>query len=57
MEKEKLLTKMTDAGLVAVVRANSADDAIRIADATKRFLFWFKSTACTILRPLTAINP
>ena len=33
MEKEKLLTKMTDAGLVAVVRANSADDAIRIADA------------------------
>ena len=33
MEKEKLLTKMTDAGLVAVVRANTADEAIRIADA------------------------
>lgn len=33
MEKEKLLTKMTDAGLVAVVRANSGEEAIRIADA------------------------
>ena len=33
MEKEKVLTKMTDAGLVAVVRANTADEAIRIADA------------------------
>ncbi|MEG1441903.1 MAG: bifunctional 2-keto-4-hydroxyglutarate aldolase/2-keto-3-deoxy-6-phosphogluconate aldolase, partial [Oscillospiraceae bacterium] len=33
MEKEKVLTKMTDAGLVAVVRANTADDAFRITDA------------------------
>lgn len=33
MEKEKLLTKMTDAGLVAVVRAETEDKAIRIADA------------------------
>ena len=33
MEKEKLLTKMTDAGLVAVVRANTGDEAIKIADA------------------------
>ena len=33
MEKEKVLQKMTDAGLVAVVRANTADEAIRIADA------------------------
>lgn len=33
MEKEKVLTKMTDAGLVAVVRANTADEAIRICDA------------------------
>lgn len=33
MEKEKILTKLTDAGLVAVVRANTADEAIRISDA------------------------
>ena len=33
MDKEKILTKLTDAGLVAVVRANSADEAIRISDA------------------------
>lgn len=33
MEKQQVLTKMTDAGLVAVVRANTADEAIRIADA------------------------
>ncbi len=33
MEKEQLLTKMADAGLVAVVRANSSDEAIRISDA------------------------
>ena len=33
MVKEQVLTKMTDAGLVAVVRANSADEAIRICDA------------------------
>ena len=33
MLKEQVLTKMTDAGLVAVVRANSADDAMRICDA------------------------
>ncbi len=33
MDKEKVLTKLTDAGLVAVVRANSADEAIRISDA------------------------
>lgn len=29
-EKEKVLQKMTDAGLVAVVRANTADEAIRL---------------------------
>ena len=33
MDKEQVLTKMTDAGLVAVVRANSADDAMCICDA------------------------
>ncbi len=33
MDKERVLTKLTDAGLVAVVRANSADEAIRISDA------------------------
>lgn len=33
MEKEQILTKLTDAGLVAVVRANSAEEAIRISDA------------------------
>ncbi len=33
MKKEQVLTKMTEAGLVAVVRANSADDAMRICDA------------------------
>lgn len=33
MDKEKVLTKMTDAGLVAVVRASSAEEAIRISDA------------------------
>ena len=33
MDKEKVLTKLTDAGLVAVVRANNAEEAIRISDA------------------------
>lgn len=33
MDKEKVITKLTDAGLVAVVRASSADEAIRISDA------------------------
>ncbi len=33
MEKEKILQKITDTGLVAVVRANTADEAIRISDA------------------------
>ena len=33
MDKQQVLTKMTDAGLVAVVRASSAEDAIRISDA------------------------
>ena len=33
MEKKKVITKMTDAGLVAVVRASSAEEAIRISDA------------------------
>ena len=33
MEKEQVLTKMTDSGLVAVVRAKDAEEAIRISDA------------------------
>jgi len=33
MDKEKVITKLTDAGLVAVVRASSAEEAIRISDA------------------------
>lgn len=33
MDKETVLSKLTDAGLVAVVRANTADEAIKIADA------------------------
>ena len=33
MDKQQVLTKMTDAGLVAVVRASSAEEAIRISDA------------------------
>lgn len=33
MEKQQVLTKMTESGLVAVVRANNADEAIRISDA------------------------
>lgn len=33
MEKEKVLSKMTDAGLVAVVRASNAEEAINISDA------------------------
>lgn len=33
LEKEQVLNKMTDAGLVAVVRAKSAEDAIKISDA------------------------
>lgn len=33
MEKEMVISKMTDAGLVAVVRAENAEDAIRISDA------------------------
>lgn len=33
LDKEKVLTKLTDAGLVAVVRAKSGEEAIKIADA------------------------
>lgn len=33
MDKEKVISKMTEAGLVAVVRAKNADEAIRISDA------------------------
>lgn len=33
MDKEKILTRLTDVGLVAVVRAAEAEEAIRIADA------------------------
>lgn len=33
MEKEKVLSRMTEAGLVAVVRAKDAEEAIRISDA------------------------
>ncbi len=33
MDKEKVITKITDVGVVAVVRAESSDKAIRIADA------------------------
>ena len=33
MDKEKILTKIQDCGIVAVVRAESVDKAIRITDA------------------------
>lgn len=33
MEKEKVIQKMTEAGLVAVVRAKNAEEAIKISDA------------------------
>ena len=33
MDKEQILTKIQDCGIVAVVRAESADQASRIADA------------------------
>lgn len=33
MDKEKVISKMTEAGLVAVVRASSAEDAMKISDA------------------------
>lgn len=33
MEKEQVLSKMTEAGLVAVVRASNAEEAIKISDA------------------------
>ena len=33
MDKEQVLSKLTESGLVAVVRAKSADEAIKIADA------------------------
>ncbi len=33
MDKEKIITKICDSGIVAVVRAKDADQAIRIADA------------------------
>ena len=33
MEKEMIIQKMSDAGLVAVVRAENADEAIKISDA------------------------
>ena len=33
MDKEKVIQKLTEAGLVAVVRANNAEEAIKISDA------------------------
>ncbi len=33
MDKEKVLTKLTDAGLVAVVRAKNGEEAIKVSDA------------------------
>lgn len=33
MEKEQVISKLTETGLVAVVRADNADEAIRISDA------------------------
>ena len=33
MDKEKVITRITDAGIVAVVRASSGEDAIKIAEA------------------------
>ena len=33
MLKEDVLKKLTDCGLVAVVRANNAEEAIKISDA------------------------
>ena len=33
MDKEKVITRITDVGLVAVVRANSSEQAIKISDA------------------------
>ena len=33
MDKEKIITRITDSGIVAVVRAESADQAKRITDA------------------------
>lgn len=33
IDKEKVLTRITESGLVAVVRANSAEEAIKISDA------------------------
>lgn len=33
MDKEQILSKLTENGLVAVVRANTAEDAIKITDA------------------------
>ncbi len=32
LNKEKILTKLTDAGLIAVVRAKSSEEAIKISD-------------------------
>lgn len=33
MDKEKIITRIQDCGIVAVVRAESVDKAIRITDA------------------------
>lgn len=33
MKKEQIITKLKDCGIVAVVRANGAEDALKIADA------------------------
>lgn len=33
MDKEKIITKICDSGIVAVVRANDAEQAVKIADA------------------------
>ena len=33
MDKEQILTKIQDAGIVAVVRASSTEEAMRITDA------------------------
>ena len=56
MLKEDVLKKLTDCGLVAVVRANNAEEAIKISDAvqvsnlhlqfrvpTRLLLLWLKN--------------
>ena len=51
MKKEQVLAKLRSCGLVAVVRAKDADDAMRIAERLIERLHWRRSARKARPRP------